>query len=82
MDELWRDMLRLGGPDGKLIGTCKMENTGGWQTWKTSSCEVSEAVGVQDLCLKFVGGEKPLLNLDHWKSKLLNWLRKILWLAL
>jgi arabinoxylan arabinofuranohydrolase len=59
--------IRLGDPDGKLVGTCKVENTGGWQTWKTVSCEVSEAVGVQDLCLKFVGGEKPLLNLDHWK---------------
>jgi arabinoxylan arabinofuranohydrolase len=59
--------LRLGGPDGKLVGTCKVENTGGWQQWKSVSCEVSGATGVQDLCLKFVGGEKPLLNLDHWK---------------
>jgi len=59
--------IRLGGPEGKLVGSCPVENTGGWQTWKTVSCEVTEAVGVQDLCLKFVGGEKPLLNLDHWK---------------
>ena len=59
--------LRLGGPDGKLIGTCKVDNTGGWQTWKSIACEVSGATGAQDLYLKFVGGEKPLLNLDHWK---------------
>lgn len=59
--------LRLGGPEGQLIGTCKVENTGGWQAWKTVSCEVANATGVQDLCLKFTGGEEPLLNLDHWK---------------
>jgi arabinoxylan arabinofuranohydrolase len=59
--------LRLGGPAGKLIGTCTVENTGGWQKWKDVSCEVSGAVGVQDLCLKFVGGEKPVLNLDYWR---------------
>ena len=59
--------LRLGRPDGKLIGACKVETTGGQQTWKTSSCEVSAATGVQDLYLKFTGGEGALFNLDHWK---------------
>lgn len=59
--------LRLGGLDGKLLGTCKVENTGGPQTWKTSSCKVSDAAGVQDVYLKFVGGEGALFNLDHWK---------------
>ncbi len=59
--------LRLGGGDGKLVGTCKVGNTGGWQQWKSASCDVSGATGVQDLYLKFSGGEKPLLNLDCWK---------------
>ena len=59
--------LRIGSPDGKLIGTCKVENTGGWQNWNDVSCEVSDATGIQDLYLKFVGGEKSLLNLDYWK---------------
>jgi arabinoxylan arabinofuranohydrolase len=59
--------LRLGGPDGKLIGTCKVENTGGWQSWKPATCDVSGATGVQDLCLKFTGGDQPLMNLDHWQ---------------
>ncbi|HLP75329.1 MAG TPA: glycoside hydrolase family 43 protein, partial [Candidatus Paceibacterota bacterium] len=26
--------LHLGSPDGKLVGTCKVDNTGGWQQWK------------------------------------------------
>jgi hypothetical protein len=59
--------LRLGSVDGKLIGTCKVDSTGGWQQWKDVSCDVSGATGVQDLYLKFIGGEKPLLNLDYWK---------------
>ncbi|HMP83870.1 MAG TPA: glycoside hydrolase family 43 protein [Verrucomicrobiota bacterium] len=58
--------LRLGSPDGKLIGTCKVSDTGDWQTWKDVSCDVSGANGVQDLYLKFTGGDQPLLNLDHW----------------
>ncbi|MCX8157372.1 MAG: glycoside hydrolase family 43 protein [Verrucomicrobiae bacterium] len=59
--------LRLGGPEGQLVGTCKVENTGGWQSWKTVTCEVKGATGVHDLCLKFTGGDKALLNLDYWQ---------------
>lgn len=58
--------VRLDGPEGRLLGVCQVENTGGWQTWKTVSCQVSEVTGVHDLCLKFTGGDKPLLNLDYW----------------
>lgn len=59
--------LRLGGVDGKLIGTCKVENTGGGQQWKDVSCDVADAKGVQDLYLKFTGGEGSLFNVDFWK---------------
>jgi arabinoxylan arabinofuranohydrolase len=58
--------LRLGGPDGTLVGTCEVTNTGGWQSWKNSLCEIKGANGVQDLCLKFTGNEGFLLNLDSW----------------
>jgi arabinoxylan arabinofuranohydrolase len=59
--------LRLGGPDGKLIGSCKVDSTGGPQQWKEASCEVSGAAGTQDLYLTFTGGDGPLPNLDWWK---------------
>jgi arabinoxylan arabinofuranohydrolase len=59
--------LRVGSLDGKLIGTCDVANTGGGQEWKDASCEIAGATGVQDLYLKFVGSEKPLFNLDHWR---------------
>jgi arabinoxylan arabinofuranohydrolase len=59
--------LRLAAPDGKLLGTCRVENTGGQQTWRTFSCDVSDVTGVQDLYLTFTGGGDALLNMDHWK---------------
>jgi arabinoxylan arabinofuranohydrolase len=59
--------LRVANPDGKLLGTCKVGTTGDWQKWTDVSCDVAGATGVLDLVLKFTGGEKPLLNLDHWK---------------
>lgn len=60
--------LRLGSPEGQLIGTAKVANTGGDQAWKEVSCEVSGATGVHDLCLKFVGaGEAPLFAVDWWQ---------------
>ena len=39
--------LRLGSVDGKLIGTCKVDSTGGSQTWEDASCEISGATGVR-----------------------------------
>jgi arabinoxylan arabinofuranohydrolase len=50
-----------------LIGTCKVESTGGLQTWKTAACDVADATGVQDLYLKFTGGGGSLFNVDYWK---------------
>lgn len=59
--------LRLGGPEGKLIGSCEVSATGGWQEWKNAVGEVSGATGVHDLCLRFSGGDGPLMNFDFWK---------------
>jgi arabinoxylan arabinofuranohydrolase len=59
--------LRLGDLSGTLIGTCKVEPTGDMQTWKTISCNVDKVNGVQDLYLKFTGGEGKLFNFDWWQ---------------
>ncbi|HEU5129776.1 MAG TPA: family 43 glycosylhydrolase [Glycomyces sp.] len=59
--------LRLGGPEGTLVGTCDVPNTGGWQTWTTVSCPVSGATGTHDLHLKFTGGSGSLFNVDWWR---------------
>ena len=60
--------LRLGGVDGKLIGTCRIPRTGGEQKWENTSCEVKGASGVHDLYLKFVG-DGELFNVNWWKFK-------------
>ncbi|NMB32846.1 MAG: family 43 glycosylhydrolase [Clostridium sp.] len=59
--------IRLGGPTGRLIGVCEVENTGGWQDWTSKSCTVSDVTGVQDICFRFVGGNNYLLNFSRWK---------------
>ncbi|HEY8463108.1 MAG TPA: carbohydrate-binding protein [Bacillota bacterium] len=59
--------LRLGSPTGKLIGTCAVSGTGGWQSWVTKSCNVSGATGVQDLYFKFTGGSGYLFSFNSWK---------------
>lgn len=61
--------LRLGSPEGQVIGTCPVAKTGGWQRWETVSCDVTGAAGVNDLCLVFQGEEGPLFSVDHWNVK-------------
>ncbi len=56
--------LRLGSPSGNLIGTCPISGTGSWMSYKTESCVISGASGVQDLYLVFRGGAGYLLNLN------------------
>jgi arabinoxylan arabinofuranohydrolase len=59
--------VRLDSPDGKLLGTCEIGETGGAQKWKSFSCDVSGAAGKKDLCLVFTGGGGTLFNFDCWK---------------
>ena len=59
--------LRLGSKTGTLIGTCAVVSTGGWQTWKTVTCDVTGATGVKDLFLVFTGGSGFLFNLNWWR---------------
>jgi arabinoxylan arabinofuranohydrolase len=59
--------VRLDGPTGKLVGTCKVEETGGWQKWTTKSCSISGVTGVHDLFLRFTGGSGYLFNFSWWK---------------
>jgi hypothetical protein len=59
--------IRLDSENGKLVGTCAVSNTGGWQNWITKSCNVSGATGVHDLYLKFTGGSGSIFNFNWWK---------------
>lgn len=48
--------VRLGTTNGTLIGTLNVPNTGGWQTYTAVSATLTNAAGVQNLALRFVGG--------------------------
>lgn len=55
--------LRLGSQNGTLAGTCNISSTGGWNTWKTFDCVVTNCTGKNDLYLVFKGsGELFRLN--------------------
>lgn len=58
---------RLGGLASELIGSCSVENTGGRQTWKTATGDLSGAAGGQYPYLKFTGGDGSQFNVDYWK---------------
>ncbi len=62
--------VHLDKPDGPCIGTCSIADTGGWQTWATQSCALTEAAGIHDLYFVFTGGEGYLFNLQWWKLNL------------
>ena len=53
--------------DGKAVGTCKVENTGGWQSWVVKTCTLTGVKGQHDVYFKFTGDSGYLLNLYDWK---------------
>jgi len=59
--------IRIDSATGKLIGTCSVSSTGGWQTWATKTCTITETTGVHDLYFKFTGGSGKLFNFNWWK---------------
>ena len=59
--------IRLDAKDGKLVGTCDVPTTGGWQTWQEVTCDIEGAEGEHDLYFVFTGGESYLFNMDWWQ---------------
>jgi hypothetical protein len=59
--------IRLDNPDGKLLGSFTIDNTGGWQNWKTVMGKVKKTTGVHNLCFVFKGGDGELFNFDWWR---------------
>jgi len=45
--------LRLDKPDGELLGTCSVGNTGGWQSWVSLRPTIKPTRGSKTLCLVF-----------------------------
>ncbi|MDQ1256636.1 MAG: alpha-L-arabinofuranosidase, partial [Candidatus Hydrogenedentes bacterium] len=45
--------VRLDAPDGELLGSCSVPNTGGWQSWSSFKTKIEPVSGVKTLCLVF-----------------------------
>ncbi|MDD8046173.1 MAG: carbohydrate-binding protein, partial [Verrucomicrobiota bacterium] len=64
--------VRLDGPEGQLLGVCRVRNTGDWQTWASFTTQLEQPIkGVQDLCLVFKaldagGGPQNAINPNLW----------------
>ncbi|WP_352421614.1 glycoside hydrolase family 43 protein [Proteiniphilum sp.] len=59
--------IRLGGIDGKLIGTVNVPRTGGNDRWELVTNDIEKVTGVHDVCFVFRGHAKgELLYFDYW----------------
>ncbi len=59
--------VRLGAPDGTLLATAPVANTGGWQKWATIESPIDDAAratGTGSLYLVFAGGKGSLFNVN------------------
>ncbi|MCK3684684.1 glycoside hydrolase family 43 protein [Maribellus sp. YY47] len=59
--------VRVGNPNGELLGTIDVKNTGGWQKWIIVKGKVKTVTGIHDLCLVFKGAEGELFKFDWWQ---------------
>ncbi len=58
--------LRLDGPEGELIGSCTVSNTGGWQAWAPHRAAIESTSGTKNLCLTFRGHKRSAVNPRLW----------------
>lgn len=58
--------VRLDSPEGALLGTCPVPNTGGWQAWSSFKPRLKPVSGVKTLCLVFKSPAPPALNPQLW----------------
>ncbi len=58
--------IRLDAPDGELLGSCSIPNTGGWQAWSSFKPAIKPVSGVKTICLAFKGNKPTAINTQLW----------------
>ncbi len=58
--------IRLDKPDGELLGSCSVPNTGGWQKWASFKAKVKPLSGVKTLCLVFRNPKSDTSGPQYW----------------
>lgn len=61
--------VRLDNPHGKLLGTCRIPDTGSWNTYKTISCKLKNDASTANLCFIFKGSAQEMARLDWFNIK-------------
>jgi len=63
--------IRLDAPDGELLGSCSVPNTGGWQSWTSIEAKIAPVSGVKTVCLVFKGlkPESPAVEVRLWYAE-------------
>jgi Carbohydrate binding module (family 6)/Glycosyl hydrolases family 43 len=56
--------VREGKPDGRLLGSVRVANTGGWNKYQSVVCQLNNILGKVDLCLVFTGNKQEFCRLD------------------
>jgi len=56
-----------GSAQGRLLGSCAVPGTGGWDQYRTISCALTNQPGTGNCCLIFRGGAGELMRVD-WLS--------------
>ncbi len=59
--------VRVGGPEGLLLGTCEVAAHERTELWHEVNCDIRRITGVVDLCLVFTGAQGDLFQLDWWQ---------------
>jgi len=62
--------LRLDAPEGELLGTCSVPNTGDWQSWASFNARIKPVSGVKTLCLVFKSHKADELKAQSLKPQL------------
>ncbi len=58
--------MRLDAPDGELLGSCRVPNTGGWQSWRSFESKIKPVEGIRTLCLVFRGPKSEPSDVRLW----------------
>src|ERR1017187_4333201 len=58
--------IHLDQPDGELVGTCPVPNTGDWQDWASFQARIKPLSGKRTLCLVFKRPVSAPLNAPLW----------------
>ena len=65
--------VRLDTPDGTLLGTCSVEDTGNQQVWKSFRAKIQPTEGKKTICLVFRSGRKDATPVEAEEGATTIW---------